>query len=184
MTCPVRGVKVSFSLFAIQCPPYSVFKVQCRTGAAKISAYIYQEWLQWLGPVWRGKPPVAGTFPHAPSRDISPPYRRENHSATSSGLLGLPIISLMHRRLSFVSGTKVKCRWGVFSSMCTTADTIFSPPYPANEEIPPPSGKTSVFPLWIFRLKNSGLAVTSVSTNQVLSFLILHPACSMRFWMK
>ena len=41
MTCPVRGVKISLSLFAIQCPPYSVFKVQCRTGAAKISAYIY-----------------------------------------------------------------------------------------------------------------------------------------------
>ena len=39
MTCPVRGVKVSLSLFAIQCPPYSVFKVQCRTEAAKISAY-------------------------------------------------------------------------------------------------------------------------------------------------
>src|SRR5699024_1236774 len=34
-------VKISLSLFAIQCPPYSVFKVQCRTGAAKISAYIY-----------------------------------------------------------------------------------------------------------------------------------------------
>ena len=41
MTCPVRGVKISLSLFAIQCPPYSVFKVQCRTKAAKISAYIY-----------------------------------------------------------------------------------------------------------------------------------------------
>ena len=41
MTCPVRGVKASLSLFAIQCPPYSVFKVQCRTGAAKTSAYIY-----------------------------------------------------------------------------------------------------------------------------------------------
>ena len=39
MTCPVRGVKISLSLFAIQCPPYSVFKVQCRTEAAKISAY-------------------------------------------------------------------------------------------------------------------------------------------------
>ena len=23
MTCPVRGVKISLSLFAIQCPPYS-----------------------------------------------------------------------------------------------------------------------------------------------------------------
>lgn len=41
ITCPVRGVKISLSLFAIQCPPYSVFKVQCRTEAAKISAYIY-----------------------------------------------------------------------------------------------------------------------------------------------
>ena len=40
----------------------------------------------------------------------------------------MPIISLAHRRLSSVRGTKTKCRWGVFSSMCTTADTIFSFP--------------------------------------------------------
>ena len=39
-----------------------------------------------------------------------------------------PIISFAHRRLSSVSGTKTKCRWGVVSSMCTTADTIFSFP--------------------------------------------------------
>ena len=39
-----------------------------------------------------------------------------------------PIISFAHRRLSSVSGTKTKCRWGVFSSMCTTADTILSFP--------------------------------------------------------
>ncbi len=38
---PCPGCKISLSLFAIQCPPYSVFKVQCRTEAAKISAYIY-----------------------------------------------------------------------------------------------------------------------------------------------
>ncbi len=40
MTCPVRGVKISLSL----CHPVSSifsFQVQCRTKAAKISAYIY-----------------------------------------------------------------------------------------------------------------------------------------------
>lgn len=36
--------------------------------------------------------------------------------------------TMPHRRLSCVRGTKVKCRWGVLSSMCTIADTIFSFP--------------------------------------------------------
>ncbi len=44
---PVRGVKISLSLFAIQCPPYSVFKVQCHTEAAKnfclyLSPFLYR----------------------------------------------------------------------------------------------------------------------------------------------
>ncbi len=38
---PCPGCENIAFAFAIQCPPYSVFKVQCRTKAAKISAYIY-----------------------------------------------------------------------------------------------------------------------------------------------
>ncbi len=53
----------------------------------------------------------------------------------------LPIISFAHRRLSCVRGTKVKCRWGVFSSMCTTADTMFSRPTLANKEVSRPLEK-------------------------------------------
>ena len=36
----------------------------------------------------------------------------------------------------------------------------------------------------LFPLKNSGLAVISVSTNRVLFLRVRHPACSIRLWIK
>jgi len=82
--------------------------------------------------------------------------------------------------LSSVSGTKTKCRWGVFSSMCTTADTIFSfPTRPIKKSAA--LWKNSCISFGDFFLKNSGLAVISVSTNRVLSLRVRQPACSMRF---
>ena len=268
MTCPVRGVKVSLSLFAIQCPPYSVFKVQCRTGAAKISAYIYHlsftvcrccrfssasisggirstsrcklssslfsfarsivsfifafftglcpcfqllilrqqvidcdlVLFQLPGEVlhlgealfsaWRGLPLFSFRRSGGlmPSRAASmafrlsgegnrlfekpgggytsvlscwrfPPRSKSGYFSHHIGVkIVLPLrqvcpvadnLLCAHRRLSFVSGTKVKCRWGVFSSMCTTADTYIFPSYPANEEICRPFGRTPVSPLGI-----------------------------------
>ena len=111
---------------------------------------------------------LAGAFPHAPGRGTAPPYRRENRPCHFVRLARLPIISLAHRRLSFVSGTKTKCRWGVFSSMCTIAETMFSRPTRSMRKSAAPL-EVGRYLLWDLPLKNSGLAVISVSTNRVLS---------------
>ena len=83
----------------------------------------------------------------------------------------LPIISLAHRRLSFVSGTKTKCRWGVFSSMCTIAETMFSRPTRSMRKSAA-LWKSAAISFGDLPLKNSGLAVISVSTNRVLSLRV------------
>ena len=67
--------------------------------------------------------------------------------------------------------------------MCTTADTIFSfPTRPIKKSAA--LWKNSCISFGGFFLKNSGLAVISVSTNRVLSLRVRQPACSMRFWIK
>ena len=53
------------------------------------------------------------------------------------------------------------------------------PPYPVGEEIRA-LWKNACISFGDFPLKNSGLAVISVSTNRVLSLRVRHPACSIR----
>ena len=67
----------------------------------------------------------------------------------------------------------------LFSSMCTTADTIFSrPTRPIKNSAA--LWENACISFGDFLLKNTGLAVMSVSTNRVLSFRVRHPDCSIR----
>ena len=57
------------------------------------------------------------------------------------------------------------------------------PAYPLDQKISRPLKKACIS-FGGLPLKNSGLAVMRVSTNRVLSLRVLHPACSMRLWIK
>ena len=86
-----------------------------------------------------------------------------------------PRMSFALRRLSGVSGTNVRCICGVFSSMCTTAETIVSRlwDFSINRNA---SSKKARISGGFLSSKNSGLAVMRASTNRTLSFLVRHPA--------
>ena len=103
------------------------------------------------------------------SSGTPPPYGRGDLSCHSTTYPVPPITSLADSRWFFVSGTKHRCICGLRSSMCTTAEKMFSAPTSLLKnlqrplEVSPhlfPEGAASDSPVW---------AVTMVSMNFTLS---------------
>ena len=86
-----------------------------------------------------------------------------------------PMISFADSLPSSVSGTNERCMCGVFSSRCTTAERIVPGSCFSLMKRSAVSKNSRISGIFLFS-KNSGLAVTIVSTTRMLSVRVRHPA--------